>query len=141
MDRQGLQPFVDVIGLEDLDDFDDAPEETHDCSADPQNPNLNDNRRLFQERVISFTWDNKIPYAEQPNRLELYGPKPLTFPDHFLQVEGGIVIIYFDKNRSTGCICEIKKVAEERATFIFQAVWIARKEEKDLVQDGKGFGG
>ena len=50
-----IRPFVDIISMEDVDDEDQKiMDEKLDRSADPKNPNVNDSRRLFQERIINF---------------------------------------------------------------------------------------
>ena len=65
-----------------------------DNSASIKNPNKNDPRRLFQIYQPHFFWDPNIDYDDQPNRLNESGPMPLLFPDHFLEVQGGISAIY-----------------------------------------------
>ena len=41
------------------------------------NPNTNDDRRLFQNRIFHVDWDTSIPMEEQPNLLEAHGPVEL----------------------------------------------------------------
>ena len=60
------------------------------------------------------------PYEQIPNRLEHEGPVPLLFPDHFYEVEGGVVVIYWEDNRSVGCTCTIKDVDEVDMSFKYQ---------------------
>ena len=131
-DELPVRPFVDIISIEDVDEEDEGSviEAPVDRSTDPKNPNVNDARRLFQERILHFEWENNISYDNQPNLLELHGPKPLEFPDHFYQVEGGVVLIYFEKDRNTACIGEIKKVFKENKTFTFRPYGWQRKQKK-----------
>ena len=133
-----IRPFVDIVSIEDLD------EEGETCVAapaerfvDPKNPNVNDSRRLFQERILHFEWDEKIPYIEQPNLLEHHGPVPLKYPDHFYQVEGGVVLIYFETDRNIACIAEIKNVCEEENTFTFRPYGWQGKRKKTWFESGK----
>ena len=85
------QPFVDLLEHEnmhtDVKDDNVDPADEKDDKVDPAasiiNPNINDSRRLFQEhRVPEIGWDCNIPLEQQPNLLDLYGPKPLQLPDH-----------------------------------------------------------
>ena len=87
------QPFLGVVNIEDKEEIydDDAVDES---GAAVDNPNKNDTRRLFQERVTEYNWNVLLPYEDQPNRLEQDGPTPLLYPDHFYQTEGGVVLIY-----------------------------------------------
>ena len=61
-----------------------------------------------------------IQYDSQPDLLERYGPTALIFPDHFYEVQGGVVVIYFQKNRSVGCTCTIIDVDEKHEEFSFR---------------------
>ena len=84
------------------------------------NPNKDDDRRLFQECRTTFSWDSKLPYSQQPNPIDQ--PTPLLFPDHFLQVEGWVVVIYWEKERSVPCTCSHLSVDEAmvvRKVFFF----------------------
>ena len=85
------EPFIGVANLEDIGEDSSADEKNN--VACTKNPNVNDDRRLFQVKKRSFSWNPSIPYDSQPNRLEEDGPVPLIFPDHFLEVQGGVVII------------------------------------------------
>ena len=51
--------------------------------------------------------------------LEKYGTVPLEFPGHYYEVEGGIVIIYWEAERSVGCIGTILYV-EVKNSFTFR---------------------
>ena len=76
-----LQPFAAMIVA-------DEPEEPdqigckEDSAAAINNPNANDNRRLYQKRVINFVWDASKENPRQPNRLEDEGPVSLQSPRH-----------------------------------------------------------
>ena len=91
-----------------------------DSAASTVNPNYRDDRKLFQRRRTDFSWDHDMPYDQQPNMLQEYGPVPLEFPGHFYEVEGGIVIIYWEAERSIGCIGSIVYVDEVKSTFTFR---------------------
>ena len=112
------KPFVDLIGVSD--EKDEHLDEKADPAASTINPNYKDDRRLFQRRRTNFTWNPDIPYEEQPNMLEKYGPVPLDFPGHFYEVEGGIVIVYYEAERSVGCIGTIIYVDEVKNSFTFR---------------------
>ena len=76
------QPFMNLLNSADFGvdgDVDvDGSDEKLDPSASTLNPNVNDNRRLFQEhRSNLLDWDCTIPVEQQPNLLEEYGPEPL----------------------------------------------------------------
>ena len=119
------QPFVELIGVTDENlvekvDSDENLVEKVDSAASIINPNSKDDRKLFHRRRTDFSWDPNLPYEQQPNMLEKYGPVPLEFPDHFYEVEGGIVIIYWEAERSVGCIGSIVYVDEEKSTFSFR---------------------
>ena len=47
-----------------------------------KNPNVDDDRRLFQKRFCSFDWDSNIPVEEKPCLLDLSGPVELDCPAH-----------------------------------------------------------
>ena len=99
----------------------DFQEEHFDASANVINPNRNQNKRYFQERKILGDWDFSIPLSQQPNRLQENGPVELGFPAHFYQVEGGVSVISFGKDRASSCLCSIITVDPENETFTFQA--------------------
>ena len=102
----------------------------YDNSASIKNPNKDDSRRLFQVHKMDLVWDPTKPYDQLPDRLEQDGPVPLDFPAHFYDVEGGISVIYWDEDRSTGCLCSILGVNEVDRTFKFQALsWQGRKKK------------
>ena len=65
-------------------------------------------------------WDCSLGYSEQPIQLEERGPIELDYPGHFYQVEGGIVVICFEKDRSTSCLCSIIEVMPDTRSFKFQ---------------------
>ena len=90
-----------------------------DKSSSVQNPNKNDPRRLFLVHK-EMNWNPDTPYEQIPNRLEHEGPVPLLFPDHFYEVQGGVVVIYWEDNRSIGCTCTIKDVDEVDMSFKYQ---------------------
>ena len=79
------QPFVDLIGVEY--ENDEKLVERVDSAASIINPNYSDDRKLFHRRRTDFSWDPVLPYDQQPNMLQKYGPVPLEFPDHFYEVE------------------------------------------------------
>ena len=109
----------------------------YDNSASIKNPNKDDSRRLFQVHKMDLVWDPTKPYDQLPDRLEQDGPVPLDFPAHFYDVEGGISVIYWDEDRSTGCLCSILGVNEVDRTFKFQALsWQGRKK-KTFFDTGK----
>ena len=87
------QPFLGAVNIEDAEEIYEE-DGISEVGAAVANPNKNDTRKLFQERTVAFDWNVRLPYEDQPNRLESEGPTPLLFPDHFYQTEGGIVIIY-----------------------------------------------
>ena len=95
-------------------------DEINDLSEDTKNPNKDDPRRLFQVYKPVSLWDCNIPYSEQSNLLENNGPVPLLFPDHFYDVEGGISVIIWEKDRSTSCLCCILSIDEEAEKFVYQ---------------------
>ena len=117
-ESQEPRPFADVIDILEVE----SPEV--DAKPDPAeatiNPNYNDNRRLFQRRMAEFSWNTELPYDKQPNMLSQYGPVPLEFPDHFYEVEGGVVLIYWEADRSVGCIGTIVGVDEVKETFRYR---------------------
>ena len=120
-----------VVPLTELSDHEDAEsdiqDEYFDASATVINPNSNRNNRYFQERKILFDWDFSIPYSQQPNCLQENGPVELEFPGHFYQVEGGVSVICFEKDRSSSCLCPIVEVDPENESFMFQAFnWLGR---------------
>ena len=100
-----------------------------DNSASIQNPNKDDSRRLFQVYKPDFTWDPSMPYDELPIRLEQEGPVPLDFPGYFYDVEAGISVIYWEEDRSRGCLCTILGTNELDETFTYQALsWQGKKK-------------
>ena len=46
-------------------------------AASVKNPNVSDNRRLYQERTFHVDWDLSISPEEQPDLLALEGPVEL----------------------------------------------------------------
>ena len=111
------EPF---LGMLYIDDTDEASDDTvNEADASIKNTNKDDTRRLFQIYRMQFEWDSNIPYSEQPNRLEQEGPIPLLFPDHFLGVQGGISLIYWEEDKSNPCLATIKDVEEKDETFTF----------------------
>ena len=112
---EGLRKFSPepFLGIGDLDEATESEgEDKADNSASVQNPNKDDPRRLFQVYEPEFMWDPSTPYDQLPTRLEENGPTPLIYPDHFYEVLGGIVIIYWEKDRSTPIICSVTKIYE-----------------------------
>ena len=99
------------------------------------NPNKDNDRRLFQECRTKFSWDSKLPYGQQPNPIDR--PTPLLFPDHFLQVEGGVVVIYWEKERSVPCTCSIISVDEVAKTFLFRVYGWHGKTRKTFFDTGR----
>ena len=129
------EPFLGMLNIEEADN--DSDNDVHENAASVLNPNKNDPRRLFQEFKPEFTWDPDVPYSEQPNRLEQGGPRPLDFPGHFLEVEGGISLIYWMDDKSCGCLCTVSGVDEENRTFNFQAFSYQGKKKKTFFDTGK----
>ena len=75
------QPFVDLLEHDNI--YIDENDDNVDPAASIMNPNINDDRRLFQEhRVPELGWDCNIPVEQQPNLLDLYGPEHMQWPDH-----------------------------------------------------------
>ena len=130
-----VHPFLDLVNIFDVED------PGVDAKADPAaatiNPNYNDNRRLFQKRLSEFSWNPEIPYEKQPNVLAQHGPQPLQFPDHFYEVEGGVVIIYWEAERSVGCIGTIIGVDEVNKTFRYRVYGWQRKTRQTWHTTGK----
>ena len=95
MESEQIDPLDGVLRL-DLDNRSNAESVLKNpFGAATINPNKDDDRRLFQECRTTFSWDSKLPYSQQPNPIDQ--PTPLLFPDHFLQVEGSVVVIYWGK--------------------------------------------
>ena len=63
--------------------------------ASIKNPNINDDRRLFQNRVFHVQLDTSIPREDQPNLLEAHGPVKLDRRGHWYEVEGSVVYLIF----------------------------------------------
>ena len=121
IDFDNLDPFSGIVDLEDygMDDLEDhIADEVFGAST--LNPNKDDNRRLFQVRNTRFFWDPDptVHHEEQRNPISL--PTKFPFPDDFYQAEGGIVVIYWEKDRSVASTCSIKFVNEQKGTFIFR---------------------
>ena len=114
-----LQPFASMIVADEPEEHDQTGCK-EDSAAASINPNADDNRRLYQKRVINFAWDPTKEISSQPNRLMDEGPVNLQFPEHFYECEGSVVLLYFEKDRSTACIGSILKVNEEADSFIFR---------------------
>ena len=124
-------PFIDISNVEDNKNVDSS-----DVIADP---NMNQNTRYFQKRIILKDWDYRIPLNDQPRRLNESGPVELDFPGHFFEVEGGVCVISFEKDRSTKCLCTITQINEIERTFRFQVFnWIG-KSKKTWIESGKTF--
>lgn len=124
-------PFIDISNVEDNKDVDFS-----DVIADP---NKDHNTRYFQKRIILKDWDYRIPLNDQPHRLNESGPVELDFPGHFFEVEGGVCVISFEKDRSSRCLCTITEVNEIDRTFHFQVFnWIG-KSKKTSIDSGKTF--
>ena len=132
------ETFIELIDVdEDIAQDEKLTDNSADNSASVSNPNKDDDRRLFQIRNVDFSWDPTIPYEQQPNRIDRDGPTALLFPDHFYEVMGGVVIIYFQKSRSTACICSIRQVEEETGTFIFRVYGWQGKSRQTYHDTGK----
>ena len=128
---------VQFDGLVQVDIEGDNAKNNIDASASIKNPNKDDPRRLFQVRSRPFHWNPETLYKDLPNRLALEGPTELLFPDHFYEVEGGIVLIYFEKDRSTPCIGSITSVDEEKHVFTYQVFGWQGKKRKTFFDSGK----
>ena len=112
------RPFVELIDILEVENQEeDAKADSADATI---NPNYNDNRRLFQRRLADFSWNPDLPYDKQLNMLSQHGPVALEFPDHFYEVEGGVVLIYWESDRSVGCIGTIIEVDEIKETFKYR---------------------
>ena len=112
------RPFLELIDILEVENQEeDAKADSADATI---NPNYNDNRRLFQRRLADFSWNPELPYDKQPNMLSQHGPVPLEFPGHFYEVEGGVVLIYWESDRSVGCIGTIIEVDEIKETFKYR---------------------
>ena len=114
-----LQPFASMIVADEPEEHDQTGCK-EDSAAAINNPNANDNRRLYQKRVINFAWDPSKENSSQPNRLVEEGPVNLEFPEHFYECEGSVVLLYLEKDRSTACIGSILNVNEEAGSFLFR---------------------
>ena len=131
---QASNPFANFLNLADVgSDTDECDEK----GVSTLNPNQNDDRRLFQVYTTDLSWNPRIPYDLQPNRLEHNGPIPLMYPDHFLQVEGGVVVVYWERDRSTACICCIINVDEVNGTFTYRVYGYQGKSRKTFHDTGK----
>ena len=95
---RNLEQFLGILHVDDIDGLSDG--DVNEAAVSLKNPKKDDYRRLFQKYRMQFEWDCSIPYSNQPNRLELEGPVPLLYPDHFLEVEGGISLIYWEEDKS-----------------------------------------
>ena len=114
-----LQPFAGMIVADEPEEHDQTGCK-EDSAAAINNPNANDNRRLYQRRVGNFAWDPSKEISSQPNRLVDEGPVKLEFPEHFYECEGSVVLLYLEKDRSTACIGSILKVNEEAGSFLYR---------------------
>ena len=72
LELRNVEPFVDAIlignGEEKEDNFMEDEK-----AASILNPNIADNRRLFQNRIFHVDWDTSIPTVDQPDLLEAHG--------------------------------------------------------------------
>ena len=130
-----IEPSIRVLNLEEGEEKDGTG--IFDNSASIQNPNKDDSRRLFQVYKPDFTWDPSMPYDELPIRLEEEGPVPLDFPAHFYDVEGGISVIYWEEDRSRGCLCTILGINELDETFTYQALSLQGKKKSTFFDTGR----
>ena len=118
-------PLDGLLNIENQDEVPDHQAVGEKCDQ-VKNPNLNDNRRFFQVKPKDMTWQTKdedgvrIPYESQPRLLDIHKPVPLLYPDHFYEVEGGVSLIYFEKDRSTACICSVINVDEDKLSFTYR---------------------
>ena len=135
-------PFDGLINIENQDEVPDHDLGGEKCDQ-AQNPNLHDNRRLFQVKPKDLTWKtengngDRIPYESQPRLLDIHKPVPLLYPDHFYEVEGGISLVYFERDRSTACICSIISVHEAKLSFMYRVFGWQHKSRKTWVDNGK----
>ena len=114
------EPFLGVVSLPDTEVIY-KKDGSCESAAIVSNPNKEDDRKLFQARITEFEWDVSLPYEMQPNRLREECPSELLFPDHFYQCEGGVVIIYWEKDRDCACIGTIVSVKEVERKFLFRS--------------------
>ena len=105
--------------------------------ASIKNPNINDDRRMFQNRVFHVHWDISIPREDQPNLLETCGPVELDWPGHWYEVEGSVIYLIFQKDRDVGILGTIREVNEEAGTFIFRIFSWHGKKRKVWFDNGK----
>ena len=70
---EDAQPFVGLLNIEE-DELDHVAEE-YDSAASILNPNVNDDRRLFQEKNQITDCDCAIPVNQQPNIGQIIGIK------------------------------------------------------------------
>ena len=108
-----------------------------DNSASIKNPNRDDPRRLFQVYDPEFKWDSSIPYVDLPIPLEERGPTDLIFPDHFYEVMGAVVIIYWEKEPSAPIMASILRVDEVKKSFSFQIFGTQGKKRNTYFDTGK----
>ena len=68
--------------------------------------------------------------------MESEGPKALDFPGNFYDVQGGISVIYWEEDRSKGCLCSIIDVDEMDKTFTFVVFSWQGKKKKTYFDTG-----
>ena len=63
LDQHVVNPeqFLGMLNIDEPEEFADDPE--NEGAASIENPNKDDNRRLFQVYKIQFDWDTSIPYS------------------------------------------------------------------------------
>ena len=107
--------------------------------ASIKNPNINDDRRLFQNRVFHMNLDTSIPPEDQPNLLEAYGPVELDWPGHWYEVEGSVIYLIFQKDRDVGVLGTVREINEEAGTFTFRIFSWHGKKRRVWFDNGKDF--
>ena len=71
-----VQPFSDAIAIANEDEQQNILMEDE-KGASVSNPNVNDNRRLFQARVFHVDFDLSVQPQDQPDLLAAHGPVDL----------------------------------------------------------------
>ena len=71
-DEEDIQPFTQAIVISNEDEHQEILKEDEKC-ASVKNPNVNDDRRLFQERVFHVS----VPPEDQPDLLAAKRPVEL----------------------------------------------------------------
>ena len=87
LEPKNVEPFTDAIQMGDVDE-DKGILNENEKGASIKNPNSNDDRRVFQNRIHHVPQDTSIPREDQPDLLEAHGPLELDRPGHWYVLEG-----------------------------------------------------